>query len=42
MKHALTDEFRKRGLLVDFMVDAIESKLKERIETIVDSIHTNL
>ena len=42
MKRALTDEFRKRGLLVDFMVDAIESKLKERIETIVDSIHTNL
>ena len=42
MKRALTDEFRKRGLLVDFMVDAIESKLKERIESIVDSIHTNL
>lgn len=42
MKRALTDEFRKRGLLVDFMVDAIESKLKERIETIVESIHTNL
>jgi len=42
MKRALTDEFRKRGLLVDFMVDAIESKLKERIESIVESIHTNL
>ena len=42
MKRALTDEFRKRGLLVDFMVDTFESKLKERIETIVDSIHTNL
>lgn len=42
MKRAMTDEFRKRGLLVDFMVDAFESNLKERIEIIVDSIRTNL
>ena len=42
MKRALTDEFRKRGLLVDFMVDTFESNLKERIEIIVDSIRTNL